>query len=67
MRPFKLKSMKYCILNQSLYWKYPGGILLNCVDENDSLKIIFEMHKGICGGHHYWKETTYKILRVGYY
>ena len=23
--------------------------------------------QGICGGHHYWKETTSKILRVGFY
>ena len=25
------------------------------------------MHKGACGGHLYWKSTTNKILRVGYY
>ena len=21
----------------------------------------------MCGGHHFWKSTAYKILRVGYY
>jgi len=26
-----------------------------------------EMHIGACGGHHFWKATTYKIIRVGYY
>jgi hypothetical protein len=33
----KLKAMKYCILNDNLYWKYYGGILLNCLlkDEVD--------------------------------
>jgi hypothetical protein len=29
--------------------------------------IIDEFHKGICGGHHAWRATTYKILRAGYY
>ena len=29
--------------------------------------MISESHEGACGGHKYWKETTYKILRAGYY
>jgi len=27
----KLKEEKFCILNQYLYWKDPGGILLSCL------------------------------------
>ena len=53
MRYFKLKAMKYYILNWSLYWKDHGGILLNCVDEDESHRIMSEMHRGACGGHHY--------------
>ena len=67
MRSFKLKAIKYFILNQSLYWKDPGGILLNYVDEDESHRSMFELHKGACGGHHYWKATSYEILGVGYY
>jgi len=26
-----------------------------------------QFHSNICGGHHYWKTTTHKILRAGYY
>jgi hypothetical protein len=29
----KLNATKFCILNHSLYWKDPGGILLNCLLE----------------------------------
>lgn len=25
------------------------------------------MHKGVCGGYHYWKATAYKICRVCHY
>jgi hypothetical protein len=29
--------------------------------------LINEFHEGVCGGHHAWRETTYKILRARYY
>jgi hypothetical protein len=66
-RSLKLKAVKYCIINQNLFWKDPGGILLKCIDEDESNWIMTDLHKGVCGGHQYWKATTYKILRVGYY
>jgi hypothetical protein len=65
-RFLKLKATKFCILNQSLYWKDPGGILLSCLLEEEVEKTIREFHKGDCGGHHYWKTTVHKILRVGF-
>jgi hypothetical protein len=40
---------------------------LNCLTEEETEEIIIEFHKGICGGHHAWRATAYKILRVGYY
>ena len=35
-RSVKLKAAKFCILNQYLYWKDPGGVLLNFLLENES-------------------------------
>ena len=35
-RSLKLKSAKYCILKSALYWKYPGGILLNSLVEEEA-------------------------------
>ena len=63
----KLKIVKFCILNGRVFWKYLGGILLKCVDEKEAEDLIAEFHRGYCGGHHFWKATAYKILRVGYY
>jgi hypothetical protein len=62
----KLKETKFCILDNSLYYNDPGGILLNCLLEEDMKRDIKEFHKGDCGGHHYWKTTMHKILRVGF-
>ena len=35
-RSLKLKSAKFCIIKQYLYWKDPGGVLLNCLLENEA-------------------------------
>ena len=66
-RSLKLKTTKYYLIEQQLFWKDPGGILLRCLDKLEIKEVISESHGGACGGHKYWKETTYKILRVGYY
>jgi hypothetical protein len=66
-RLLKLKVAKFFILDNSLYWKDLDGILLNCLLEEDTKMAIKEFHKGDCGGHHYWKTTTQKILRAGFY
>ena len=66
-RSVKLKSAKFCILDKFLYWKDPGGILLNCLLEEEAKKKIKEFHNEDCGGHPYWKTTTHKILRAGFY
>ena len=66
-RSMKLKAAKFCILNQYLYWKDPGGVLPNFLLENESQQTVKEFHKGDCGGHHSCKVTANKILRAGFY
>lgn len=62
-----LKYLRYFILDRDLFSKDTRGILLNCLLEEDVEKVIEEFHKGDCGGHHYWKARTNKILRAGYF
>ena len=59
--------MKYILIDQVLYWKYPGGILLKCLEKSEVDAVAVELHSGVCGGHKYWKATAFKILRAGYY
>jgi hypothetical protein len=66
-RTLKLHVVKYCIIDNQLYWKYPLGFLLRCLIESETKNVINEFHEGVCGGHHAWRVTTYKILRDGYY
>ena len=43
------------------------GVLLKCVDEIESKKILRDMHEGVCGGHYMAKTTAHKILRSGFW
>eukprot|EP00253_Pinus_taeda_P021623 PITA_21623 len=66
-RTLKLKAAKFCILNSTLYWKDPGGVLLNCLVEEEEKQVMEDCHQGDCGGHLFWKSMAKKILRAGYY
>jgi hypothetical protein len=35
--------------------------------ESEKERVINEFHEGVCGGHHAWREMTYKIPRDRYY
>ena len=66
-RTLKLKAAKFCVLNNSLYWKDPGGVLLNYLVEEEAKQAMEDFHRGDCEGHLFWKTTANKIFRVGYY
>ena len=44
-----------------------GGIMLNCLLENEAQQTVKELHQGVCGGHHKWKVNVNKIMRAGYW
>jgi ribonuclease HI len=66
-RALKLKAVRYCLIDQALYWKDPSGVFLRCLDPQEAQQVIFDFHSGLCGGHYFWKTTAHKILRAGYY
>eukprot|EP00253_Pinus_taeda_P012779 PITA_12779 len=66
-RTLRLKAAKFCILNSALYWKDPGGVLLNCLVEEEAKQVMEDFHKGDCGRYLFWKTTANKIFRARYY
>jgi hypothetical protein len=66
-RALKLKSIKYCLVDQILYWKDPLGVLLRCLDLQEAQRIMSGFHDSLCGGDYFWRTTAYKILRAGYF
>ena len=39
-RALKLKFVKFCIIKNLLYWKDPSGILLRCLDKEESVQVM---------------------------
>jgi hypothetical protein len=66
-RDLKLKAIKYFLIEQVLYWKDPLGVLLRCLNPHEAQRIMSDFHDSLCGGHHFWRTTTHKILRAGYF
>lgn len=66
-RFLKMKSLKYCIIDNALFWKDNGDIILNGLMKYEADKITHEFHARDCGGHLYWKTNADEILRVGFY
>jgi hypothetical protein len=67
VRDLKLKAMKYCLIDQVLYWKDPLGVLLICIDPQESQITMIDFHDNSSGGHHFWRTMIYKILKAGYF
>ena len=50
-RAIKLRSAKFCINKNLIYWKDPSGILLRCLDKGQSVEVMHQFHSSICGSH----------------
>jgi len=62
-----MKSLKFCILDNALFWRDHEGILLNRLLKDEADKVLQEFRAGDCGGHLYWKTTADKTIRAGFY
>ena len=62
-----MQATKYFLTQEGLGWKNPNGLILKCVAEEESRRLIEGFHSGFCGVHFAAKTTTHKILRAGYY
>ena len=66
-RELRLKEAKHCLTKDGLGWRNSEGLILRCVYEPESKKLMVEFHVGFCGGHFATITTAHKILRAGYY
>ncbi|XP_009385521.2 uncharacterized protein LOC103972866 [Musa acuminata AAA Group] len=57
----------YSEVNGRLYKRSFSQPLLRCLEPEEALKVLAEVHEGICGEHIAGRTLAYKILRQGYY
>ena len=47
--------------------KTPDGLLLKCWDLEESMKVMAEVHEGICGAHQEGTKMKWLLRRYGYF
>ena len=59
--------MNYFLIEYSLGWRNPDGVILRCVNKEEADKLVVDHHLGYYGGHFVAHTSAHKILIVGYY
>ncbi|KAI0519706.1 hypothetical protein KFK09_007165 [Dendrobium nobile] len=63
----KKRALSYALVNNTLYRRSFGQMWLRCLDKCEALKIVNEVHAGLCGAHQSGPKMKMKIKRLGYY
>ena len=66
-RALRLKSAPYLLINYVLFRRNLDGVLLRCLDKDETEVVLEELHFGPAGGHFGEETTAHKILRASYY
>lgn len=59
-----MKSLKFFILDNALFWTDHEGILINCLSKEESDKFLQEFHAGDCGDTFIGKPMQIKSLEL---
>jgi hypothetical protein len=60
-------SLKYVMLDNTLYRRITDDLLLRCLGSDQSKIAIGEVHECICGTHHSAQKIKWLLRRVGFY
>jgi hypothetical protein len=66
-RTFVKKTSRFVIIGDTLYCRSIKGTLLHCLNPDEALTTLTEVHNGICGSHSSGLTLAKKLLRTGYY
>ena len=50
-RKLRYKTTKYVLLDDQLYYKIVDGVLLKCLNQEEAMVLMGEVHEGICEAH----------------
>lgn len=63
---FRRNVSRYRIIQGVLYRKGFSMPLLQCVDELEEVRVMQEVHEGVCGNHIEERSLAVKVLRAGF-
>ncbi|GKV04930.1 hypothetical protein SLEP1_g17015 [Rubroshorea leprosula] len=61
------RALRFVYFCNTLYRRSFDGVLLRCLDGDESSQVVEEAHSGICGAHQSGPKLHYRIRRMGYY
>ncbi|XP_071727778.1 uncharacterized protein [Rutidosis leptorrhynchoides] len=62
-RRIKVTAPMYEVVNGTLYQKSYNGLLLRCLTNDEALKVVKEMHEGVCSQHSGFRTVASRIMR----
>lgn len=55
------------MIDNTLFWRYVNGFFLKFLNNKDALKVMGEVHEGLCGAHQSGNNMKRMINQYGYY
>jgi hypothetical protein len=66
-RNVRRQVLKYTLMEGELYRRTIDGLLLKCLDEEESKVAMGEVHEGMCGTHQSAHKMRWMLKRAGFY
>ena len=66
-RTVRRLAFKYTLIDDELYRRTADGLLLRCLDEDQSRVAMGEVHDGLCGTHQSAHKMKWMLRRAGFY
>ena len=63
----RVQATKYVSLEGELYYRTIDGVLLRCLNKEESKVLMGEIHEGVCGSHQSAFKMKWVIRRSGYF
>jgi hypothetical protein len=61
------KSKMYHLIDGVLYRQGANGIMTRCISKDEGIRLLRDIHSGVCGAHSSWRSIVGKTFRHGFY
>ena len=66
-RKLRVKATRFFLMDKVLYKRGFSKPYLRCLNPDESLYVLKDIHEGACGNHSRAKSLVYKMAQAGYY
>ncbi|KAJ8538461.1 hypothetical protein K7X08_027682 [Anisodus acutangulus] len=63
----KRRALNYVLIDDDLYKRSVNGVLLKCIAKAEALRVMGDVHEGVCGSHRAGLSMKWLIYNYDYY